>query len=87
MQSFRNESCLKQYYHSQYTFATGYEEQPLTKFTHIELNNELSMPTKIRQTDNVDWNPNRIKYRGQRRKQEKRKQEESSLWILQQSPN
>ncbi|XP_072763557.1 serine/threonine-protein kinase/endoribonuclease IRE1 [Anoplolepis gracilipes] len=84
MQSFRDESTLKQYYHSQYTFATGYEEQELTKFTHIEqINKEnQSMRTKMRQTNNIDWSPNRIKYRGQRKKQEKRKQDESSPWIL-----
>lgn len=88
MQSFRNESCLKQYYHSQYIFVSDYEEQSLTKFTHIKrINNALSTPTKIRRTDNADWTPNRVRGRGQRRKQEKKKQEEPSLWILKQSPN
>ncbi|XP_029675812.1 serine/threonine-protein kinase/endoribonuclease IRE1 [Formica exsecta] len=87
MQSFRDESCMKQYYHSQYIFTSGYEEQKLTKFTRMErISDALSTPTKMQQTDGVNWTLNRIKYRGQRRKQEKRKQEEPSPWILQ-SPN
>lgn len=90
MQSFRVESSLKQYYHSQYIFPSGYEEQQLSQSVPIHLkrySNVLPTPTKMQQiADKVNWSPNRTKNRGQRKKQEKRKQEESSPWILQ-SPN
>ncbi|XP_029178141.1 serine/threonine-protein kinase/endoribonuclease IRE1 [Nylanderia fulva] len=90
MQSFRDESTLKQYYHSQYIFPSDYEEQELSQSVPIHLmqySNVLSTSTKMQPiTDKVvNWSPNRVKNRGQRRK-ERRKQEEDPLWILQ-SPN
>ncbi|XP_071565935.1 serine/threonine-protein kinase/endoribonuclease IRE1 [Temnothorax nylanderi] len=81
MQNFRHESSLKQYYHTNYTFANGYEgQQAITRVDQI--NNTLSTSTRMRKTDSVDWSPNRTRYRGQRRKQEKKKQEEPSTWLL-----
>ncbi|XP_077279454.1 serine/threonine-protein kinase/endoribonuclease Ire1 isoform X2 [Temnothorax americanus] len=81
MQNFRHESSLKQYYHTTYTFANGYEGQRAR--TQVEqVNNAFATSTRMGKTDSVDWSPNRTRYRGQRRKQEKKKQEESSTWLL-----
>ncbi|XP_012535031.2 serine/threonine-protein kinase/endoribonuclease IRE1 [Monomorium pharaonis] len=81
MQNFRNESSLKQYYHPHYIFASAYEgQQPIIQTNRVS--NALSTSTKTRQTNGIDWSPNRTRYRGQRRKQEKKKQEESTLWLL-----
>ncbi|XP_012058791.1 PREDICTED: serine/threonine-protein kinase/endoribonuclease IRE1 [Atta cephalotes] len=77
MQNFRNESSLKQYYHPHYIFVSGYEGQSIVRMDRI--NNTLSTSTRTRQT--IDWSPNRTRYRGQKRKQEKKKQEESP-WLL-----
>jgi len=84
MQNFRGESSLKQYYHPYYTFASGYEEQAIVQVDRV--NNALSTSTRMGQTDSVDWSPNRTRYRGQRKKQEKKKQEAPSMWLLH-SPN
>ncbi|KAL0110554.1 hypothetical protein PUN28_013865 [Cardiocondyla obscurior] len=93
MQNFRSESSLKQYYHPHYTFTNGYEgQQAASIFDRMDrVNNALSTSVssnnRLGPTNNVDWSPNRTKYRGPRRKQEKKKQEEPVTWLLNQSPN
>lgn len=85
MQKFRDESSLKQYYHPHYTFTNGYEgQQAIVRLDRI--NNALLMSVRPQMNMNVDWSPNRTRYRGQRRKHEKKKQEEPSTWLLH-SPN
>lgn len=85
MQNFRDESSLKQYYHPHYTFTNGFEGQRAIVRTD-RIGNAPSLSVRMQRTDNVDWSPNRTRYRGQRRKQEKKKQEEPSTW-LPHSPN
>lgn len=85
MQNFRDESSLKQYYHPHYTFASAYEgQQPIIQTDRVS--NTVSTSIRTRKTDGVDWSPNRTRYRGQRRKQDKKKQEEPTPWLLH-SPN
>ncbi|KYN04749.1 Serine/threonine-protein kinase/endoribonuclease ire-1, partial [Cyphomyrmex costatus] len=82
MQSFRDESSLKQYYHPHYTFVSNYEGQQSIQMDRI--NNALLTSTTTGQTS-VNWSPNRTKYR-QKRRPEKKKQEVSPSWLLH-SPN
>ncbi|XP_011630520.1 serine/threonine-protein kinase/endoribonuclease IRE1 isoform X1 [Pogonomyrmex barbatus] len=74
MQSFRDESSLKQYYHPHYTFMSDYEGQQSAERTdHVD--NALSTSIRTRQANSslIDWGLNRPKYRSQRKKQEKKK--------------
>ncbi|XP_014471160.1 PREDICTED: serine/threonine-protein kinase/endoribonuclease IRE1 [Dinoponera quadriceps] len=69
MQSFRGESNFKRYYHSQYIFSCGCEEQQgAIRMTRMK--NTLTSNRRIHSSTNP------TKYRGQRKKQERKKQEE-----------
>ncbi|KAI4494959.1 hypothetical protein M0804_001160 [Polistes exclamans] len=78
MQKFRNEPTLKRYYHVQYNF--GY----LNEIEENEIQEKEAIPSSPQkvQDGTVNWNPNRGRYRGYRRKQEKKKIVESSTLVL-----
>lgn len=90
MQSFRDESNLKQYYHSHYTFAGDCEGQQANVRTDGVNNslNTLSTSTvldcdvKKGWMETVNWSPARRRSRNHRKKQERKKQEELTPWIV-----
>lgn len=81
MQKFRFEPTLKTYYHDSYEFP-------------FELNDQLyyntiptveTIPTsQWRARNAVDWSPNKMRFRGQRKKYEDRRKkiEEPTNWAL-----
>lgn len=76
MQCFRIEPVFSQYYHSNYTF--HYETN-----VNEESVDQVAIPTPAwRVQDPVNWGPNKIKYRPQRRRQDKRKVDGPIEWIL-----
>ncbi|XP_392044.2 serine/threonine-protein kinase/endoribonuclease IRE1 isoform X2 [Apis mellifera] len=77
MQTFRNEPTLRDYYHADYTFAIISEGESLQiKSTHPS--NYISCKVQ----DNIDWSPNRTRYRSQRKKYEKKKLDIPIAWTL-----
>lgn len=83
MQHFRDEASLKQYYHSHYLFANGYRMEE----SKIETSCRADFPTSSIATwrtekNTVDWSPNKTRYRGQRKKQERRKIEDRATCTL-----
>ncbi|XP_015588609.1 serine/threonine-protein kinase/endoribonuclease IRE1 [Cephus cinctus] len=82
MQGFRNEPTLKHYYHSEYEFVPEYDyEAEEIVSSLIQRTDSQSVPSwRIR--DAVDWSPNRSRFRGQRKKQERHKAEEPYVWTL-----
>nr|XP_034191794.1 serine/threonine-protein kinase/endoribonuclease IRE1 isoform X2 [Osmia lignaria] len=80
MQAFRDESTLRDYYHVDYMFATSCETVSTGKVTHST--NDTLVENSWRVRDSIDWSPNRTRYRGQRRKQEKKKINAPLTWTL-----
>ncbi|KAK2585144.1 hypothetical protein KPH14_008650 [Odynerus spinipes] len=78
MQKFRSEPTLKSYYHIQYNFINSNEVEE----SEMETDQLISISTNRIQEGTVDWSPNRNRYRGHRRKQERKKIIEPSTWIL-----
>ncbi|XP_006624186.1 serine/threonine-protein kinase/endoribonuclease IRE1 isoform X1 [Apis dorsata] len=77
MQTFRNEPTLRDYYHADYTFAIISEGESLQiKSTHP------SSYISCKVQDNIDWSPNRTRYRSQRKKYEKKKLDIPIAWTL-----
>ncbi|XP_043785399.1 serine/threonine-protein kinase/endoribonuclease IRE1 isoform X1 [Apis laboriosa] len=77
MQTFRNEPTLRDYYHADYTFAIISEGESLQiKSTHP------SSYISCKVQDNIDWSPNRTRYRTQRKKYEKKKLDIPIAWTL-----
>lgn len=77
MQSFRTEPTLRNYYDPEYEFL--YKRSP-ANFDYLE--NEEIVHRVPNGKDSVDWSPNRTRYRGSRRKYEKKKPETPSIWTL-----
>ncbi|KAI4494432.1 hypothetical protein M0802_008924 [Mischocyttarus mexicanus] len=70
MQKFRKEPTLNRYYHPQYNFYNPNEIED----SEIQENQLISLsPPKVEEETVVSWNPNRNRYRGYRKKQEKKK--------------
>lgn len=78
MQKFRNEPSLKHYYHIQYNFVNPTEMEN----NETQDNQSISMSVNKIQERGIDWSPNRNRYRGHRRKQDRKRIIESSTWIL-----
>ncbi|XP_035725102.1 serine/threonine-protein kinase/endoribonuclease IRE1-like [Vespa mandarinia] len=78
MQKFRNESSLKHYYHIQYNFVNPNEMEN----NETQENQLISISVNKIQERDIDWSPNRNRYRGHRRKQERKRIIEPSTWIL-----
>lgn len=79
MQNFRNESTLRQYYHSQYTFSNDSEgEDPprIDRIDQISLNNNALLSVPITKTNY------KTKFRGQKKKQVKKKRVEIATWMV-----
>ncbi|CAL7941148.1 unnamed protein product [Xylocopa violacea] len=81
MQAFRQEPTLKDYYHVDYIFTNTTEAESL-QFINMYQTNCAIPPTSWRAQDNIDWSPNRARYRGQRRKHEKKKVDVPLTWTL-----
>lgn len=80
MQKFRMEPNLKTYYHENYEFPFELDEQYYKTIQTVE-----TLPTPQWRTQNsIDWSPNRMRFRGQRKKYEdrRRKVEEPIKWAL-----
>ncbi|XP_066601348.1 serine/threonine-protein kinase/endoribonuclease IRE1-like isoform X2 [Prorops nasuta] len=79
MQNFRAEPTLRSYYHDIYKFSYEYEGEVLEDITY---RGPTAPQPNWRVRETIDWSPNRTRYRGQRRKQEKKKNEEPLEWTL-----
>ncbi|XP_032689202.1 serine/threonine-protein kinase/endoribonuclease IRE1 isoform X2 [Odontomachus brunneus] len=76
MQNFRDESNLKRYYHLEYTFSCGCEgQQRAIRIARVK--NMLSTSTR-----RINSSTNPTRYRGQKKKQERKKQEESTPCLM-----
>ncbi|XP_076241696.1 serine/threonine-protein kinase/endoribonuclease Ire1 isoform X2 [Calliopsis andreniformis] len=81
MQAFRNEPSLKDYYHIDYEFSNTSETE-FSRSTIIHSTNYALSSTSWRGQDNIDWSPNKARYRGQRRKNDKKKPDVPLVWTL-----
>lgn len=79
MQSFRSEPTLRCYYNDDYEFKFYTESGD--ELEALPSDDTLTIPT-WRARDPVDWSPNKSRYRGPRRKQEKKRVEVPSVWSL-----
>ncbi|XP_051171210.1 serine/threonine-protein kinase/endoribonuclease IRE2 [Leptopilina boulardi] len=80
MQKFRLEPNLKTYYDESYEFPFELDEKYFSAIPKVE-----TLPTTQWRTQNsVDWSPNRMRFRGQRKKYDdrRRKVEEPIKWTL-----
>ncbi|XP_033215389.1 serine/threonine-protein kinase/endoribonuclease IRE1 isoform X2 [Belonocnema kinseyi] len=80
MQKFRFEPTLKTYYNAEYEFAYEVDEQYNSTMQNIEVR-----PTQSwRMQNTVDWSPNRMRFRNQRKKPDDRRKkvEEPIVWAL-----
>lgn len=77
MQAFRGEPTLKDYYHADYKFADISETESI-RATVVH----STSPTSWRERNSIDWSPNKARYRGQRRKHDKKKIEVPLVWTL-----
>lgn len=76
MQSCRDEPSLRHYYDPEFQFPFELDSIDIPPKSETP-----SVPSwRIRNT--VDWSPNRGKYRGQKKRQEKRKADEPITWTL-----
>ncbi|XP_053987934.1 serine/threonine-protein kinase/endoribonuclease IRE1 [Hylaeus volcanicus] len=82
MQAFRHEPTLRDYYHTDYKFANNICETETARMRNTHSTNYTLPSVSWRVRDNVDWSPNKSRYRGQRRKQEKKKIEVPLAWTL-----
>lgn len=81
MQAFREEPILRGYYHADYIFTNTCETESLQIQNTRPIDYMItSSPWKVQ--DNIDWSPNRVRCRGQRRKHEKKKLEVPVAWTL-----
>ena len=80
MQKFRFEPTLKTYYHPVYEFAYEVDNQNNSTIQNVDT---ISTPV-WRIHNSVDWSPNKIRFRMQRRKPEdkRKKIEEPITWAL-----
>ncbi|XP_012271622.1 serine/threonine-protein kinase/endoribonuclease IRE1 isoform X2 [Orussus abietinus] len=81
MQSFRSEPTLRHYYDSEYEFLCEKDSPDPGDAAET-----VAVPT-WRTHDTVIWSPQRSRFRGPKRKQEKRKVEESLVWTLPSAPD
>ncbi|XP_003699825.1 serine/threonine-protein kinase/endoribonuclease Ire1 isoform X2 [Megachile rotundata] len=82
MQAFREESTLRDYYHVDYAFVTTCSSESRGRINSIRCTTDTLSQTSWRVRDSIDWSPNRTRYRGQRRKQEKKKTNVPITWTL-----
>ncbi|XP_076175051.1 serine/threonine-protein kinase/endoribonuclease Ire1 isoform X2 [Ptiloglossa arizonensis] len=82
MQAFRDEQTLRDYYHIDYKFANYICATESTKIINTHPMTYTLPSTSWRVRDSVDWSPNKSRYRGQRRKHEKKKIEVPLAWTL-----
>lgn len=80
MQKFRFEPTLKTYYNAEYEFAYEVDEQYNSTIQNVAVRS----PQTWRMQNAVDWSPNRIRYRTQRKKPDdkRKKGEEPIVWAL-----
>ncbi|XP_076627174.1 serine/threonine-protein kinase/endoribonuclease Ire1 isoform X1 [Colletes latitarsis] len=82
MQAFRHEPTLRDYYHMDYKFVNNICDTESARIRSTRATNYALQSTSWRVRDNIDWSPNKSRYRGQRRKHEKKKIEVPLAWTL-----
>ncbi|XP_012256735.2 serine/threonine-protein kinase/endoribonuclease IRE1 [Athalia rosae] len=76
MQDCRDEPTLRHYYDSNFRFPFNFDSSDIPQKSE-----SASVPSwRIR--DTVDWSPNRGRFRGQKKRQERRKPDEPVPWTL-----
>lgn len=76
MQNCRDEPNLKHYYDSEFLFPFDFDDTDV-----LQKVDTASIPSwRIR--DSVDWSPNRGRFRGQKKRQERKKADEPVAWTL-----
>ncbi|KZC13752.1 PREDICTED: serine/threonine-protein kinase/endoribonuclease IRE1 [Dufourea novaeangliae] len=86
MQAFRDEPTLRNYYHVDYEFVKNIRnmesvEVEADPYSDASYAIPPNLSCKVRQ-DNIDWSPNKTRYRGHRRKNEKKKIEVPLVWTV-----
>ncbi|XP_017884608.1 serine/threonine-protein kinase/endoribonuclease ire-1 isoform X2 [Ceratina calcarata] len=83
MQAFRDEPTLRNYYHADYVFANIFEPESAQTIRNAYSTSSYALPNNSwRVKDDIDWSPNRARYRGQRKKQDKKKLDVPLTWTL-----
>ncbi|XP_076648630.1 serine/threonine-protein kinase/endoribonuclease Ire1 [Halictus rubicundus] len=84
MQTFHDEPTFRDYYHMDYKFANHVYSMKSAGDTTDTYSANYAIPTASWRVggDNIDWSPNRTRYRGHRRKQEKKKIEVPLAWTV-----
>lgn len=85
MQKFRGEATFREYYNRDFMFNHEYNDQENSEQvqkTMLPLAASVSPPAWRVRVEGVDWSPNRARFRGARRKQDRRKVEEPVVWSL-----